>query len=359
MRILFTTGLATAALVAAVAPAAHADKGAAATGDGYCAHVEGVADAERALLVAPELFGSFGYIDQSGAVDIPDTSSDDLRLTLGVRIRLGGLYQGKLTRDRARADCRRHQALDQVEGATAREALAARAEVLDGALAEADKLLRQADDDMAHRRTTAQEATATRLRVDELRQLAATTHGELGALPGVAGERPTAHALAAYYRADADVERDDGKLRRARAWDLSLRLGYDQFLEGDQGSPVFAMVSFSFNTGWFLQGGANRRAAAGRRRMVERDHAVGQLDVTATRLRALLDAERARLDDATVLERDLHEQLGTLDKVGGDASRRLRQTVWFEWIKAKAEHAYLSAHVDALAQVLGDEAAAP
>jgi hypothetical protein len=39
--------------------------------------------------------------------------------------------------------------------------------------------------------------------------------------------------------------------------------------------------------------------------------------------------------------------------VGGDESKRYRQTVWFDWIKVSAEHAYLDAHLAALRQVLG------
>ena len=52
--------------------------------------------------------------------------------------------------------------------------------------------------------------------------------------------------------------------------------------------------------------------------------------------------------------KDLETQMANLDRVGGDDNRRARQTVWFEWAKVKAEHAYLSAHVASLREVLGE-----
>ena len=40
-------------------------------------------------------------------------------------------------------------------------------------------------------------------------------------------------------------------------------------------------------------------------------------------------------------------------KVGGEDSRRYRQTVWFDWAKAKADLAYLQVHVASLREVIG------
>ncbi|MBS1124696.1 MAG: hypothetical protein H6Q90_6924, partial [Deltaproteobacteria bacterium] len=36
-----------------------------------------------------------------------------------------------------------------------------------------------------------------------------------------------------------------------------------------------------------------------------------------------------------------------------DDSRRYRQTVWFDWIKIRAERAFHEAHAAALKQVIG------
>ena len=93
--------LATILLVLATATTARAD--------GYCDHVKAVAAAQSATLVAPEVFTSFGYVEQPAAAAIPTTTSDDLRFTLGVKYSLGDLYEGAVTRQRADADCRRQQ----------------------------------------------------------------------------------------------------------------------------------------------------------------------------------------------------------------------------------------------------------
>ena len=325
------------------------------SGDGYCDYVQGVASAQSAVLFAPQVFGTFGLVEQSAGAVNPDINSGGLRLIAGVRVSLDGIYQGLATRDHARADCRRHKALEQVRGETAYHALDARAKVLDDALAEIDKILKQTTSDLDARRTTAQEATATRLRVEELRQLALQTHRDMSLLPQPQSDIELGGALAAFQHADDDVERIEGKLRRAQAFDVSLRVGVDEFLDRnvDNPSPYFAVVSVGVNLGAFFQGAANDRAAAGRHRLVRSGRDPIAVDATAERLRAVVDTETKRAEETAALEEDLQRQLQALDRLGGEDSKRYRQTVWFEWIKIRAEHAYLVAHLQALQQVLG------
>lgn len=343
-----------AAVVSAVLVAASAGP-AAAEGDAYCDYVEGVAAAESALLLSPELFGTFGYIDQPVG-SAPEATSNDLRVTAGVQVRLGSMYQGLLTRRRAKADCRRSRALDQVDAGTLRRALDAQAKVLDAALPRAKKILAQADADLRARRASAAEVTATRVRVDALRELATRTRAELEALPAASSGNAGA-ALGAYHHADAEVEDAEASLRRAEAWQLDLRVGYDQFLDEQDDSPYFAMVSVGFNIGWLFQGGANQRAASARRRMVREQHAAGRANATTARLRAMLEVETRRAEETAALAGDLEQQVEQLRQIGGDAARRFRDTVWFEWVQAKAEHEYYAAHVAGLREVLGEEAA--
>jgi hypothetical protein len=355
MRRIVTTGLLTAsALLAASAPA-HADEVAATPRDGYCDYTKGVADAEAALLFSPELFGSFGYVDQAVDVTAPDATSNDLRLTAGVKFSLGNVWEGILVRKRAKADCRRHQALDDITGGTTYRALEARANVLAEALIEAEKLLAQANQDLDSRRATAQEVGATKLRVDELRDLAADTQIALDELPPPVAGRTVARALAVYYKADVEVEEHEASLRSAAAWDVSVRVGFDTFLGADDESPYIALVSANFNLGWLLQRGANKRAAAGRKLLVTKEHGGQRIDSTVSRLVSMLEIEQKRKTEVGVLLADLDEQLDQLKSLGGDAGRRYRQTVWFEWVKVKAEHAYLTSHVASLQEILGAE----
>src|SRR5688500_3367522 len=178
------------ALVMALGGVAHADEA-----HGYCDYVEGVASAESALLFSPTLFTSVGKIEQSSIVDTPDAASNDLRVTAGVSYSLTGIYEGILIKKRAKAECRRHEALAQVQGESTYHALAARQKVLEEALEEADKMLARAADELERRTATAQEVVSTRVRVDELRSMAASTRLEIEALPKPAEGRPMASAL--------------------------------------------------------------------------------------------------------------------------------------------------------------------
>jgi hypothetical protein len=321
--------------------------------DGYCDHAEGVAAAESALYYTPEVFGSVGYVEQPQE-DVPGSDTDGVRITFGLRYSISDLVEANATKKHASADCRRHLALDQVEGASSYAAVAARVRVLDAALEKAEQMLSDADSDLRSRRATAQEVDATRLRVDEVRTMAADAHAQLDTLPVPAEGSSLAGALGAYYRADAQMEDQEAALRRAKAWDVSVRFGYDQFLGRENDPPFFGVVSLTFDLGWFGQNGANKKAASGRQRMIREEHGTAQIDETASRLQAMLDLEQKRVEETAVLVEDLEKQLKALQKLAGDESRRYRETVWFDWVKIKAEHDYLAAHVASLQEILGD-----
>lgn len=214
---------------------------------------------------------------------------------------------------------------------------------------EAEKLLAQANSDLGARRTTAQEATATRLRVEELRRLALDTRNALRALPASRGG-DLGGALAAYHRADDALERNEAKLRRAQAVDVSVRFGFDEYLSReDNPSPRFAVIAASVNLGLLLQGSGNKRAAKGRQRLVR----TGRDSISADAVTALVEATARRVQETATLEADLERQLDALGRVGGDDSRRYRLVVWFDLIKIRAEHAFHEAHLAALRQVVG------
>ncbi|HEY5922912.1 MAG TPA: hypothetical protein VIV11_14635 [Kofleriaceae bacterium] len=338
----------TLALLASISGIAHADKD-----DGYCDYVEGVANAQAAVQMSPELIGAVGYVEQPSA-DIDAASQKGVRLIAGVRYRLSGLYEGTATRNRAKADCRRYRALEQVRGETTSRAIAARVAVLDDALKEADKILRTDEADFAARRMTAQEATATRVRVEELRELAAEDHRQLSALPPPSA-KPLAGALQAYRSADSDMERYEAKLRRAEAIDVSVRFGIDQYPERDNPQPYFAVLSVGVNLGLLFQAGPNSRAAKARKQLVQSGRGIG-VEGTVDRLRATVEIEAKRAKETEALVKELERQLDALNRIAGEESKRYRQTVWFEWVKAKAQHVYLTTHVESIKEVLGGNA---
>ena len=344
-------GLATLASTTTTARAEVAD-------DGYCDYVMGVANSQAAVQLAPELIGQFGLIEQAPDAVNPSAATKGTRIIAGVRYRLSGIYEGVATRDRATADCKRHKAFEQVRGETASRAIAARLKILDSALVEAEKILRTDEADFAARRTTAQEATATRVRVEELRELAAEDHRQLSTLPPPS-EQPLAGALETYRRADADMEDAEAKLRRAQAIDLSVRFGIDEFTDrANQSTPYFAVVQVGLNLGILFQGSQNARAAAGRKKLVQSGRGLG-VEGTVDRLRATLEIETKRARETSALVSELERQLDALGRIGGEDSKRYKQTVWFEWVKAKAQHTYLETHVQTIQEVLGADSGPP
>lgn len=352
-----------AALVAALGGVCLADDDPAPTrsgayDDGYCDYVQGVASAQSAIQLAPALFGQFGYIEQAVTSSVPSSTNGDLRLIAGVRYKLSGIIEGFATRDHATADCRRHNALNLVRGGTEYAALAARVKVLDEAMPEAQKITEQTEEDYKARRITGPEYTATKLRLEELRQLAVESHRQMSALPPATGD--LGGALKTFQRADADVEQLEGKLRFMQAIDFSARAGIDAFLNEPantttNATPYFAVLSLDVNVGALFLGSANDRAAAGRKKLVRSGRDPLAIDATADRLEAIVADEVKRAAETEALEADLQRQLDTLAKVGGDDSKRFRLTIWFDYIKVKSEHAYLKTHIDAIHRVLGGE----
>lgn len=316
--------------------------------DGYCDYVEGTAAAESITLFAPEVFAQLGYIELN-TVGMGTVENDGTRFVGGVRWRLSGIFEGNATRDRASADCAKHRAFEQVRGDTLRAGLEARGKVYDQAIPEAEKILAATNADFAARRATAQEATATRLRVEDLRRAANDNATTLRALPAPSAA-PITGALAAYQRADSAMENAEARIRRWKAIDVSVRAGVDEYLSIDTGDrkPYFAVASIGVNLGVFFQGSGNARALSGRKRLI----ASGRDALSQESTVALAQAASKRAGETATLEADLKRQIDALDRVGGDDSRRYRLIVWFDWIKARAEHAYYEALAAALNQVV-------
>jgi hypothetical protein len=321
-----------------------------AAADDYCEHVQAVAEAQSDLLFAPRVFGTFGYTKQPDDTTVVDpVVTAGPRVTAGIDYELTNIVKGSATRGRARAECKRHASLEQIASAPAYRALEARARVLEAALPEADRILAQVEAEVTERLATEKELIATRLRADELRSLARETHRQLAAMPVPSGR--LAGALATYYAADGEVEQHDARLRKLEAFDVKVRVGYDRFLDRTDEAPYFALLSIGINLGVLFQSGANERAGAARARMV-RGPARGLIETTG-QLEAQLASDAKRLAETAALVADLEAQLDAIAKLGGDDGRRYRQTLWFELVKVRAEHQYVSARMATVREVLG------
>ncbi len=334
------------------------------TDDGYCDYIEGTASAAAATLAAPQLAAQFGYIQQPEFAVAPDPNAEanDLRAIASLRYSFTNLMAASATKSRAAADCRRHKAqlamqaiAAQIRDTTTARAIAARLAVFDAAQPQADKLLAESKADLDARRITTQEAISTRLRIEDLRSQVAQARRELAAIPS-SDTKGLDGLLGDYRSADADFERSEGKLRTIRAYDFGVRAGADRFLNGDNAQTrYFALVEVGINFGALFVGSGNRRAREGRARYAQTVNPLTP-NTNVDGLRAMIDVQTKRSVEVAALVADLDRQLQALAAADSADAKRFRETVWFEAIKAKAELAYIKAHIEAMQAVVGGKA---
>ncbi len=329
--------------------------------DGYCRWLEGVADAESSLMMAPSLFATGGLVN-SPLGDPSDALGVKPRLMLGLQYDFVRLYQGMTLRRRAAAECRGFRASQRLEALVGgqeqiglAEALAARAEVLAEALPKAEAMLSRLRVELTEARSaTLDELNATELRVDGLRALFAQTAREQAAL---AAAEPAEAAdltplLEARRGADLESQRLAANLRESSAWGFHVRAGYDRVFGLESGAPFFATLNLSYNLGGLLQPEANARAEQGRRLWARGEDA--DVETRLAELRAVHAAERARLGQTRMLLADLEARLRELDGLSSEKARAFREFLWLELVKVKAEHVWLEAHTAAIARFLGE-----
>lgn len=335
---------------------------------GYCQYVRGVADAESAVLLAPELFATTGAVNAGEATGgSAPLGAPKLRLTAGVGYDLVGLYRGLAFRRRAEADCRRYRALSALQAAVqtgasgigAEPALAARASVLETALPQGEQLLARLREDVRVGRATVEELNALQLRLDGLRALSSDTAREREALAARVplADQPLSVLLQELRAAEDALEEISAGLRSATAWDVRLRGGYDEVFDVQQDVPLFGTLTVSYNLGGLWQSGANARAREGRR-LAAREEVEGierRVDLLLHELRAAREAEQARLREVTVLVTDLEGQLRGIESLQTNQVRRYRDYLTLELARLRAEQAYLKAHVEGLDAFLGAE----
>ncbi|MCP3101718.1 hypothetical protein LZ198_22835 [Myxococcus sp. K15C18031901] len=333
---------------------------------GYCELVRGIGDAEAALELAPEVFGSFGAVNTGEAEGGTALGKPKLRATAGVSYDFVGLYRGRTLRRHAQAQCRRHQALSSLQAAVRQgtglgeeAALEARAAALQEALPRAEQLITSLRSDLQEGRATLEELNAVQVRLDHLRSLHADTalaRERLAARPKLPSGQKLEALLAELRSADDAVEAHAGNLRRAQAWELSVRGGYDEVFDIDQDVPLFGQIMLTYDLGNLWQGSANERARQGRRRslMEEVDGVPQQVAELLGELRARQRSEELRLREVITLVSDLEGQLREVESMQTREVRRFRDYLLLELARLRAERAYLGAHVESLKRFLDE-----
>ena len=347
-----------AALLAAP-PAAQAET------DPYCAWVTSRAEADAAVLVAPELIGSAGLVNAGTSItgDANVAFDAGVRLTFGLRYDFMQLYRGLATLRAGDADCRRHVAqraleafLEAGRSAGAGEAAAAQLEVLEELLPRAEERLRRVRDEVEAGRAGIEEPHATQLRVADLRNRAADARLAAERYDaGGAGERSLAELRRAYLEADAALEAAEADVREATAWEVGIRGGYDQVIGLERELPVFAVLSVGWSFGQPFQQAALRRAAEARGAWIgaAEDGVLGRAQALQNELETLRRIERQRLDEAKVLLADVESRLEAVEGLKSSRLRRLADSLFFEWARLRVEEAGLRARLRALDELLG------
>lgn len=349
-----------------LSPAVAAAEDAAVQGElpGYCRYVNGVADAETALKVAPQLYSEFGVINSGTATgSTTPLGEPEWRLVVGVRWDVIDLLEGLKLQDRADAQCRRWRAENAMEVAIragdvgAAPALAAKARVLAEALPEAERLVKGLDEDVQLARATRDQLDAVRVRLDGLRSEVRQVFLEQQKMEGMPhGQGDSmASVIAAYRAADDRIEETEGSIRSLHMWDVEVRGGYDEIFQVEQGTPLFALLTVSFNFGGFWVSGANEDARAGRRAWVA--EAAGGVDRRISdlveHLGAVRASEKARLQEVSVLQSDLEGQLQQVSTLGTSRVRNYETFLFFEVTRLRAERAYLESHLAELDRIIG------
>ena len=331
----------------------------------YCRHVTSVAGSESALLWSPRLFSRFG-LGRGGSTG----DSDDLDTVgrkpawyfqAGVDVSPVRMHTGALVEARARAECRRRGAELVVEDLAAelvvdeQPALVAQVAALNAELPGAEELLVQSSAALAGSRISLQQHTATRRRVEALRQSVMEAEFELAGVStpdSTPSARSARQAFDELRRWEAERQELDGRLRRVEGVDVSVRGGYDEVFGVAQSLPVFGSVNLELVPGRFWQPARDQEGEAAHQRRVERRIAEVQalLQQLSARLGQKLALSEARLTQLNASFADLESRYAELKRVETPAAVEFAEQAWFELVKLKADRAFARARVEALAR---------
>ena len=309
-------------IMVALVESAHADPA--------CDHLLAVADANAALLSAPELFATAGSMPRSDFSEALEP-----RLVAGLDFSLTGIFAASATRARAAAECRVRAAGTVIDAAPLARGLDARIAALAGAIADGETALARLEAATQQQLATRPELLAMRIDLDALRAQLATARRERAALPS---SPSAAHALADEAAALADLEAREARLRTLDGIDVSVRGAIDRGLYVHDTQAYVATLTVTFDTGLLLRGGATDRALRARGDIARSRAAV---------LEAQTAVDRERIAELAALIADLERERGLAARLAGDDARRFERSLWRELATRTAEHAFLVARVSA------------
>lgn len=339
-----------------------------AAAEAYCEYVQGIAASEAAPLLSPVLFGSVSNATaELLPSNLPASSvvSNRNRVFSGGSYSFGNMQQAFALKRVARADCEQYKITAGLEAflqdnneALTSSALDARAQVLREALPRSADILSRTSKSVEAHSATAQEYHGMQLRRDELLQILEQTDSDMGkaAKSEALAMLSLSELLKKEFELRSSQESAEVKLREAASWDFSVRVGYQRIFAVPQTQPYFGTATLSFNLGRLWQSNPEKHARDGFRRWIAQDP-VGPSIRTFMLLqhfRAIQKAESARLRETNTLLEDLEQRLESVRQLTDRRAESYGDYVWFDYIKLKAEHAFLTAHLQDLALVAGE-----
>ena len=333
----------------------------------YCQYVSSVATSQAATYLSPIVFGSAGSTSAEilpSPLSTTTSVANRTRFFGGASFSLGNVQRGLALKGIARANCEQYKVtagleafLEENGDAITSNALEARADVLRDALLHSKEILSRSERLLNAHVATTQEFHGMQLRRDELLQILEQTDSDMG--KAVRSESLAMFPLNELLKKQQDLltrqEIEEGKSRQAGTWDVSGTAGFQRILHAPQSSPFFGSITLSLNLGRLWQNGAERRATDSFHRWTQEDPtgASVRTDMLLQHFHAIETAEAERLRETDILLEDLEQRLQSVRGVGDERAQSYEDYVWFDYIKIKAEHAYLVAHLQDLSVVAG------
>jgi hypothetical protein len=333
----------------------------------FCQYVSGVASSQAALLLNPILFTSVGSASAEilpSPLSANTTVANRTRAFGGVSYSLANVQRGLALKHVADADCEQYRITAGLEAflqenweAITSDALDARAQVLREGLLRSKEILSRSAKLLETHVATSQEYHGMQIRRDELQQILEQTDSDMG--KAVKSESLAMLPLNELLKKQQDLmtidEIEKGKVRQAGTWDISGSAGYQRIIGAPQASPFFGSITVSVNLGRFRQAGAERRATDSFHRWIQEEPSGPSVRayMLLQHFHAIQNAEAERVRETETLMQDLEQRLESLHGIGEERAQSYEDIVWFDYIKIKAEHAYLVAHLKDLEAVAG------
>lgn len=315
----------------------------------YCEWIQTKAEIERNRLLFPS-FELNGYKRfRQDSVDV--TNAFNTQLTAQLKFAPLGIWEAGMVGEIASLDCRRNQALAQLEnllnygenldGTAGLEARLKILRLLHTEVAQKasryQRLLHEKELTLVEYRDFQDKLTQLRTQLEEL-ETQRTTLGGLAPLPRIA----VRDLLVTNLTAEAESERTIASRQSLRAWDFNLMGGVGNYQSGRAETNLIAGFSLTY---WFGDLFAPSAGEVARHKLDYLERTQGglpaRLQLRRAELQRRLDSDRGRLKELGFLVSYLQEKLQLLRKVDSARGKWVADGIWMDVERYRAEEAQL------------------